>query len=101
MHPIGKNEDDELGLRSGDCRLQAHVTDFKHCVSGVMRLIGCCTGCLLQCTRLVALPILLQNVCAHCFGIAATGGHYALMPVDVGFVSVQPGLLLQLLLTHS
>ena len=38
--------DDEQGLRSVDCCLQTSVTNFKHCGSYAIRLIGCCICCL-------------------------------------------------------
>ena len=99
-YPIKKKEDDQPVLRSIDCCLQTPVANFKHCGSDAMRFVGCCMGCLLQCTQFVVLPILSQNLLAQRFGIAATGGQYALMSLDVGFVGVQPGFL-QLLLTQT
>ena len=46
VHPIEKKADDVPGLRSVDCCLQTSVTNFKHCGSDAMRLIGCCICCL-------------------------------------------------------
>ena len=100
-----KKQYDEPGLRSVDCCLQTPVTNFEHCRSDATRLIGCFIGCLLLCTRFVALPILSQNLSAQRFGIAATGAHYhnhyaLIKAVDVSFVGVQHGFS-QLLPTQT
>ena len=62
----------------------------------LLKHIGHNIACLL-CAQFVVLSILSQNQFLQRFETAATGHHYVLRSIGVGFVSVQPGLLQRLL----